>query len=656
MEIFVGIFFGSLLLLPLVLLLKNNQKQLLGVLVSLLLGVASTAMACQAFVTGHFEFFLFKNVFLGNFIIEIDRLSAIFIIITNFTTFLASIYAVGFLKNYQNPVALSMQTIALAILHFGMLAVCMFQHWFAFLVVWEIMMLASFFGVILEYDRKPTLVAGINYLVQMHIGVSLLMVAVSVVYAQTHSLHFNALETFFKANSNYPVFLLFFIGFGLKAGLVPFHSWMPRLYRVAPAHILAVMSGVMVKIGLYGILRVLTYVKQDFNSIGVTILIVGTISVLYGIINAIMQRNLKLVLSYSSIENVGIICIGIGMGMIGMGNNNYPLAFLGFISALIHILNHSMFKSVLFFTVGSVYTATGTKNMEKLGGLIKRMPFTSIIFLVAAMAISGLPPLNGFISEFLLYEGIFKGLKDATVSIEVVLLFTLLVLVLAGGLSLYAFTKTFGVAFLGAARSEKSENAKEVSKWMLIPEWISIAGLAMVVFFPTVVFQTFSEVVHLFVPKTTEIEQLSIAALNKDELVDFIFIGLVVIIFGIRTYFVKKNKESVGATWGCGYLAGNTKMQYTSNSFANYLTKLAKPLVGHTVTYKEIPENDIFPTVRSFETQTHDVVEVELIEKPVSFIQKYIEKLAVIETGKTQNYILYSFIFLVILLLFTFAI
>ncbi len=231
---------------------------------------------------------------------------------------------------------------------------------------------------------------------------------------------FDALRLYFSNHSNLPVFLLFFIGFGIKAGFIPLHTWLPQAHPAAPSHVSGVMSGVMIKMGIYGILRVLMSVQSDLWWIGIIILVVSLISGILGVMMAIVQHDLKRLLAYHSIENIGIIGIGIGLGVIGLATNNAALSLLGFSGGLLHVLNHSLFKSLLFFNAGSVYQAAHSRNIEQLGGLMKRMPYTAIFFLIGSLAICGLPPFNGFISEYLIYLGMFKSLSAANLDQSII--------------------------------------------------------------------------------------------------------------------------------------------------------------------------------------------------------------------------------------------
>ncbi len=375
--------------------------------------------------------------FFGYIPIHIDGLSAWFILIINFTSVTGAIYGTGYLKEYQNSKQkLSLHWALFAVFHLSMVWVCLLQNGFAFLIAWEIMSLSSMMLVIFDGHKSKTIKAGLNYLVQMHISVVFLTIGFIWVYMETGSLEFDAISTFFSTRPNLWLFLVFFVGFGLKAGFIPLHSWLPHAHPAAPSHVSGVMSGVIVKLGIYGIFRIISFMKADYLLIGEVVVSISILTALYGILNAAVHRDFKRMLAYCTIENIGIIGIGIGLGLMGIGNNSQVLYFLGFGGALLHVLNHSLFKSLLFFSAGSVYQQTHTRNMDKLGGLIKQMPQTAVLFLIGAVAIAGIPPFNGFVSEFIIYSGLVEGLKLGDLSQTSLIVLTFAGLSIIGGISL----------------------------------------------------------------------------------------------------------------------------------------------------------------------------------------------------------------------------
>lgn len=590
--------------------------------------------------------------------IEIDQLSAFFILVVNFTTLTGIIYAKGYLKPYfdkKSKTEFALHYFNFLWLHISMLLVVMLRDALAFLVIWEIMSLSSFFLVIFESEKKETLKIGIKYLVQMHIGVVFLMLAFIWAYVQTDAeFSFDGLSVYFQTHNPFYLFMLFFIGFGIKAGFIPLHSWLPHAHPAAPSHVSGVMSGVMIKMGIYGVLRVLTYIHHDLFYIGLFILIISLISGLIGVSLAIVQHDVKKLLAYHSIENIGIIGIGIGLGVIGLAENIPILTVLGFGGGILHILNHSLFKSLLFYTAGSVYQQTHTRNIEQLGGVIKKMPKTALFFLLGALAISGLPPFNGFISEFLIYSGMFKSLHSAGLFTDVVLLFSFAGLAIIGGLAIFCFTKVFSIIFLGTARSNKVNHAKEVENTMLIPNYLIGFMIILIGFAPFIFMKPLANIVGLFSTNTDAIQQI-IPTLNNISLSSGIFIALIGLLWILRSWQQEKQAIKQGPTWGCGYTGANPALhQYTATSYADNFVQLSSKLVHVKKKFKDFQMDEIFPQKRDFEAHSSDVFEDNLIGKPVNKILKYLEKIAVFQTGKIQHYLLYALVFLAVIFILTF--
>ena len=409
-------------------------------------------------VLGHpYQEIIHGGLIFGDIPIRIDALSGWFILMMNFTVFTGILYGRRYMKHYENKSGIiSLHFVSFIINHFSMIGIFCVQNSLAFLYIWEIMALSSFIMIIFEYGKPDTRKAGINFLIQSHICILFLTIGLIWVSSRTNSYDFNAISQYCSSVNpaiSFVLFLCFFIGFAIKAGFVPFHTWLPYAHPVAPAHVSGVMSGVMIKLGIFGILRMMLLVNQNYLIIGYFILIVSLISGLYGVILAIVQHNLKKLLAYHSIENIGIIGIGIGLGAIGVGIKNPYLAFAGFAGALLHTLNHSLFKSLLFYGAGTIYQTIHTLNIDSMGGLIKKMPQTAFLFLIAALAICGLPPFNGFISEFIIYLGLFEGIHSGSLAITTVFILSIAGLVIIGGLALLCFTKALGIIFLGQERS-----------------------------------------------------------------------------------------------------------------------------------------------------------------------------------------------------------
>jgi formate hydrogenlyase subunit 3/multisubunit Na+/H+ antiporter MnhD subunit len=592
-------------------------------------------------------------------VLTLDKLSAFFIIVINITVLVGFLYARGYLKPYyqtKNSLRFSIHFLSYLWLYLSMILVVMIRGGVSFLIAWEIMALSSFMLVIFDAEDRTIMKTGISYLIQMHVGMFFILSAFLIVDRETGQMGFDALGLYFSNHSNILIFILFFIGFGIKAGFIPMHTWLPEAHPAAPSHVSGVMSGVMIKMGIYGIIRVLISVQYDLLSIGIIILVISVISGVLGVMIAIMQHDLKRLLAYHSIENIGIIGIGIGLGMIGLATNNQALSLLGFSGGLLHVLNHSLFKSLLFFNAGSVYQAAHTRNIDSLGGLMKNMPYTAILFLTGSLAICGLPPFNGFISEYLIYLGMFKSLSVTNLYQSILVLGTIVSLSLIGGLAIFCFTKAFGIVFLGQPRSEKALMAKEVGKDMIFPQFITLALIALIGVLPVIfvkpVFDIISQTFNL--SDISSFAGSSVNNLSHISIMSGIFVTIVVILLVYRYFHLKSKQIAYGPTWGCGYTAGTSKQQYTATSYTYNYNHLAKPVLQTKKIMKDIREDEIFPGTRSFKSHSDDVFKKYLIDKPVDWVSDLLKKIAIMQTGRIQHYILYAFIFMLIVFLLTY--
>ncbi len=642
-----------------VFLLPQTAKYYFSLLIHILIVSITTIWCVKAFAGPQPLVIEYSSQYIQTPKLVIDSLTAFFMLIINFTSLTGILYAKGYLQPYlakKKSIIFSLHYFSFMWLHISMLLVTMMQDALSFLIVWEIMSLSSFLLVAFDSENGAILKTAINYLIQMHIGLVFILIAFLIAKNTNGETGFFTLKDYFSTHSNFWLFFLFFLGFGIKAGFIPLHSWLPQAHPAAPSHVSGVMSGVMIKLGIYGILRVLTSIHSDWLAIGVFIFIISIITAIIGIMMALVQRDLKKLLAYSSIENIGIIGLGIGLGVIGIAMENNMLATLGFAGGLLHILNHSLFKSLLFYASGSVYKATHTRNIEHLGAVIKKMPKTSMLFLLGALAICGLPPFNGFISEFIIYVGLFKGLYHSTLYQSLAYLSGIIALALVGGLVLFTFTKVFGLAFLGVARTNKVEKAVEVSNSMLFPQvligiLIVVIGLMPVIFIKpilSIVTTTFS------IPFQINTAEVLLTDLYKISLIGGIFVVLTILLLIFRHLRSKSKVISYGPTWGCGYTAGTAKHQYTAASFTYHYTKLANSLLHTKKVMKPIEDNEIFPAKRTFVTHTQDIIKEKFIDLPVEKIKEAMKHIAFLQTGQIQHYILYAFIFIFFIFMLSF--
>ena len=593
---------------------------------------------------------IYMSPILGNVDFVIDPLSAFFVLVISIMSFLGTLYANGYMKPYLNKgLNISSHCFFMMMLITSMIMVVTVQNALFFLIVWEVMSLSSFFLVIFEGEKKEVIKAGIKYLVYMHFSVIFILTAFILLNIQANSLSFSDFASVLQSNSELSniVFLLAFTGFGIKAGFVPFHNWLPDAHPAAPSHVSGIMSGVMIKTGVYGILRTLLFVGVPSKLVSYTVLAIAVVSALYGVLYAITQHDIKRLLAYHSIENIGIIGIGIGVGMLGLAYNNSFVAVLGFAGGILHILNHSIFKELLFFAAGSAYLKTHTRNVELLGGLIKKMPYTALLFIVGSVAICGIPPFNGFISEFLIYAGMIKGVPASEISLFIVLVLAIAALAMVGTMAMLCFTKASGIMFLGNPRSEKAENIEGDSPRVMIIPMSILAFLTLFIgMFPQYIIGAVLLPVSMFVDVKPAIAAFnSILYITGDISWYFIiFVALVALLCIIR-YFIKRD-SSTHTTWGCGYNKANNHMQYTASSYANLFISTLKPLFKRVSHIKKPKE--LFPKEAYYELEIEDIEEAYIVKPLLMWDEKLLTKFERIQNGNIQQYILFGLVFLIL--------
>lgn len=635
-----------------------KYKSLVAIFAVVINVIATSIIAVHAITGTPIDLVLYAGNFWGNIPLRIDSLSAWFILIINFTSLTGIIYGKGYLKAYSEPSAkITLHFIWFILFHLSMVWVCIIQQGFAFLIAWEIMSLSSMLLVIFDHNNPRTLKAGMNYLVQMHISVVFLTIGFIWVYFQTGSLNFESIGTFFHTNSNIWLFLIFFIGFGLKAGFVPLHSWLPHAHPAAPSHVSGVMSGVIVKLGIYGIIRIISFLQSDYTLLGEIVVSISLFTGLYGIFNAAIHRDFKRMLAYCTIENIGIIGIGIGLGLIGVGTDSNVLFYLGFGGALLHVLNHSLFKSLLFFAAGSVYQQTHTRDMEKLGGLIKIMPKTALLFLIGAIAIGGIPPFNGFVSEFIIYSGLLEGMKSNNISMTSLLVTSFAGLSIIGGISILTFTKSFSAIFLGNEHEKFHHQPHEVSSTMIYPQYVIIAVMLSVSFFPQFYLNPLGDLISNLIPAAAQMDVSPFLTYSQSishiSIYSAIFVLLIILIWGIRAIAIKNKPATINTTWGCGYVAPNNRMQYSGKSFSKPLGKIFNFLLLEKKQFQELKKNEVFPQQRKYASHYLDFFEQRIIGKITNRIVYLANYFLFFQNGRTQSYVLYGIIFIISIILLT---
>lgn len=598
------------------------------------------------------------NAVTGAIPIRIDGLSGWFIITIQIVFVAGVVYGLSYMKPYRRyPKKMTLHAMAIVLLHTTLTSLCVVQNSLVFLIVWEMMALSACIAVVFDHEQIGTIRAGINYMIQSHISIVFLMIGFMWVALKTGSYDFHAIATY--TSSHHPLlalilFGLLFIGFGFKAGFVPFHTWLPLAHPAAPAHVSGIMSGVLVKIALYGIIRMVTFIKADYVMMGQMVILVSVASGLYGILNATVQRDFKKLLAYCTIENIGIIGIGIGIGLIGMGTGSAILCYLGFIGALLHTFNHSLFKSLLFYVSGIVYQQTHTRDMDHLGGLMTKLPQTSLLFLLGSLAIGGIPPFSGFVSEYLIYMGLIEGFGGESIVMLCILILTIGGLSLIGGMSVLTFTRTFGVMFLGTPRKKFHHQPQEVSFFMRAPLYFLAIVMIAVMVFPAYFVFVAQQIISDLNTGGLQMSFLNLnpllSTLSTISLVSLLLIGIALLLWGFRHMMVRGRVVTTSPTWTCAYTVPDCKMQYTGKAFSKPMAKHFTVLLKERKKFKPLNTSELFPVVnRSYVAHYYDFFESRLIDpihKRMVFLANYFK---FIQNGRVQWYVLYGIIFIVLI-------
>lgn len=640
--------------LVLIALAKVQAKGIIALGIVLMNAILSSAIAFSSLIEHPLDISIYAGLVFGEIPIRIDSLSAWFLLIMNLTMVTGMVYGIQYMSRYRNqPSNLTLHYTSYIINHIAMIGIYTLQNSLAFLCAWELMAISAFLLVIFEHGKIETLKAGINYLVQSHICIVLLTIGFIWVGSSTGSYDFKAISTYSAGTIpalSFLLFTCFFIAFAFKAGFVPFHTWLPYAHPAAPAHVSGIMSGVIIKLGIFGIMRMLLLIRENQLMIGYMILIISLITGVYGVMLAIIQHNLKKLLAYHSIENIGIIGIGIGLGTIGLGLGKPYLVFSGFAGALLHTFNHSLFKSLLFYCAGTVYRATHTMDIEKLGGLIKKMPQTATLFFIASLAISGLPPLNGFISEFLIYAGLFNDIHSDQLIHTLIILTSIFSLSVIGGLAMLCFTKAVSIVFLGKERHPFHHPIHEGNVFKFVPKYILALFMLAIGVFPHLIVGIVLEPVSLFADKTllSPIHLEFIDVTQKVSFAAWVLILLTLFVLAIRRMVTSSRPVAVVPTWGCGYTASTSPLQYTANSYARSFRKLIHPLI--IMNKREDVIEGVFPKAIHSETHPYDIIEAFLIDKPTRFIRAFMGRFRFVQNGSVRFYISYgvAFIFITI--------
>jgi hydrogenase-4 component B len=591
----------------------------------------------------------------GAFCVAVDPLGAFLLLPVLGLSALAAVYGGDYLLAYRREKSLGGPWFFFNAFVAGMVLVVVARTAFLFLVAWEVMSVSAYFLVTFEQEKAEVRKAGWVYLVATHLGVAFLFLAFVLLGRNAGSLEFEAFGRMpaLAASSSGVIFVLALIGFGAKAGFVPFHVWLPDAHPAAPSHVSALMSGVMIKMGLYGLLRVLTFLGPPAPWWGLTLVGLGLLTGLVGVALALSQRDVKRVLAYSSIENMGLIGLALGLGLWGQASGHGVVAVLGTAAGLLHVWNHALMKGLMFLGAGSVLHGTGTKDMEKLGGLMKRMPWTAAAMMFGAVAVAALPPLNGFVSEWLMYLGLIESGMATGGDRSLTALFAVGLLALIGALAAVAFVRLTGIVLLGSPRSEAARHAQESSPWMLGPMLVLVVLCLTVAVIPQAVARSFSEVLAQVLGPDAGRTLLDLEASDAPlhVLGGINAVLLVAITAGTALFLAgsRRTGQAEGPTWGCGYIRPTERMQYTGRSFAEMLAEHLLPRFLRPHTKRQAPRG-LFPSRSDFAAATPDPVSEKVYEP---FFRRWADRFArlrILQQGQLHVYLVYILLVVVLAL------
>ncbi len=600
---------------------------------------------------------------------RLDPLSAYFNLILSLLAVAISVYSFGYLRPMEKNKTAGVLGFFYNLSLLSLTAVFTASNAFFFLIAWEVMALTAYCLITFEHRKEITRQAGVLFFVMSHAGTGCLLIGFLLLNSLSGSLEFSsfaASSANLTGSMQAAVILLFFAGFGVKAGIIPLHIWLPEAHPAAPSNISALMSGIVIKTGIYGLARVLfEFLGVPPLWAGTMVLAFGVISALLGVLYALMEHDLKRLLAYHSIENIGIILIGFGASLMFITLGHPRLAAIALIAGLFHTLNHAVFKCLLFLGAGSVLHATHTRNMEKLGGLIRRMPQTAFLFLIGAIAISGLPPLNGFVSEWLTYQALLAGFGTTEKLTRILFPVAGSLLALTAALAATCFVKAFGITFLALPRSEEAGAAQECGFSMVAGMGILAAlcvalGLGATWFLPAfdgitqrlLGVRMSADLVTgarglVLTAGSTRGGSVSTAGIAAMFVILSAFPGLLWLFWG------RKGSRDVQPTWDCGLPGLTAENEYTAFAFSKPLRMIFAALYQpRREIQAEYDVSPYYPTAIRFDSEIESPFEDRLYAPVQRLVLKIATWMRGIQAGSIHAYLAYIFVTLIILLLF----
>ena len=602
------------------------------------------------------------------FAVRLDALSSFFLLMISLVSLAASIYAVGYVTEWYGRISIGLLGSLYNAFLLSMTLVVLADNGFFFLIAWELMSLFSYFLVVTEHEKSDVRYAGLFYLIMTHIGTAFIILTFLLLFQGSGSFSFDAFRDPghpLPDNMRTMAFVLALIGFGTKAGIVPLHVWLPYAHPAAPSHISALMSGVMIKTAIYALLRV----YFDFFGghfpwwWGFVVLLIGAVSALLGVMYALMEHDLKSLLAYHSVENIGIILLGIGAGMIFHSYDLDELAALGLIAGLYHTINHAVFKALLFFGAGSLLYATHTRNMEEYGGLLRRMPWTGGCFLIGAVSIAALPPTNGFVSEWLVFQSLFLSYQMPSLLMKFMLPLAAAMLALTGVLALTCFAKAFGISFLALPRSSHARHAEEVPWPMRVGMGVLSAvcialGLAPMLVIPFLDHVSTSLIGRSIADKMLALDGWALAPVNVEfsslssPVLGFLLVATAALGLALVVCYGGTSPRRYSKTWACG-LNLTSRMEYSATGFVQPIKRVFNTIYQPTVKLETefLEESRYFAKRRRFEFHIEPLFQTYFYDPLIAFVSGLADRMRIVQAGSLHLYLAYIFVTLVVLLM-----
>ena len=629
--------------------------------------IAGIAAACFAIAAGCSGIFngsvttSFATPFaFANFSILLNPLAGLLLVVINVLALLAWIYGFSYFDEYKGK-GLGSIGFFMNLFVVSMNMVLTVDNAFWFLVFFELMSLTSYFLVIVE-QQKQSIRGGFLYLIMAHIGFLMIMISFLIMGGITESLDFSSFRSHeFDPTIASLVFMLAFFGFGCKAGMFPFHSWLPQAHPAAPSNVSALMSGGMIKIGVFGFVKVGLDLLQGSEVQlwwGITILVIGALSSVLGVAYALAEHDIKKLLAYHSVENIGIILLGVGIGFMGVSMDQPAIAALGLMAGLYHLVNHAMFKGLLFLGAGSVLYSTKTRNMQILGGLGRVMPVTGMCFLLGSLAISAIPPLNGFVSEWFTYQSLFTSAMAGDTVVKVFAAFGAVALAITGALAVTCFVKCYGVTFLGRPRSECAANAKEVPAPMVIA-MIVLAVICIVLgvgapwVAPTIQSIAASVLEQMSITTTygASVVNPILGSAVSTPLLAILLISFVLLVLAFKMAFSKSVVSCNREPWACGYKVENG-MAITAGTVGAEVQHFLKPIYAARKAIVSTSGNfaNFFNATVHGAEKAETVGDKYIVDAVAAFVSWIGRQAQKIEHGNFRIYIIYIVVALVVFL------